>query len=131
MNEIDTRLKPEEWKPPLIAAIGMGIGPQCLGPLALEWISAAQILTGSRPASRTDPRVCRGKTSAKVSSLREPGRNRQDFGDQADRRPLLRRSFVLRYWKHIGGQIRQGAPRHSPQYHQRSGPVREDLRKLG
>ena len=39
-------MKPNEWKPPLIAAIGMGIGPQCLGALALEWIGAAQILAG-------------------------------------------------------------------------------------
>ena len=31
MNEIKTLLKPTDWKPPLIAAIGMGIGPQCLG----------------------------------------------------------------------------------------------------
>ena len=46
MNAIDTRLKPKDWKPPLIAAIGMGTGPQCLGTLALEWISAAQILAG-------------------------------------------------------------------------------------
>ena len=46
MNQIDTRLKPKDWKPPLIAAIGVGIGPQCLGPLALEWISEAQVLAG-------------------------------------------------------------------------------------
>ncbi len=47
MNEIKTLLKPTDWKPPLIAAIGMGIGPQCLGSLALGWISAAQILVGA------------------------------------------------------------------------------------
>ncbi|MGA2400162.1 MAG: precorrin-6y C5,15-methyltransferase (decarboxylating) subunit CbiE [Syntrophobacteraceae bacterium] len=47
MNEIKTFLKPNDWKPPLIAAIGMGTGPQCLGSLALEWISAAQILAGA------------------------------------------------------------------------------------
>ena len=46
MNEIVTRLRPKDWKPPLIAAVGMGTGPQCLSPLALEWISAAQILAG-------------------------------------------------------------------------------------
>ncbi len=46
MNPIDTRLKPKDWKPPLIAAIGVGIGPQCLGTLALEWISEAQVLAG-------------------------------------------------------------------------------------
>lgn len=46
MNAIDTRLKPKDWKPPLIAAVGMGTGPQCLGSLALEWINAAQILIG-------------------------------------------------------------------------------------
>ncbi len=47
MDAIYTRLKPEDWKPPLIAAIGLGIGPQCLGPLALEWILAAQVLAGA------------------------------------------------------------------------------------
>ena len=40
-------MKPGDWKPPLIAAIGMGIGPQCLGALAIEWIEAAQVLAGS------------------------------------------------------------------------------------
>ncbi|MDR3557722.1 MAG: precorrin-6y C5,15-methyltransferase (decarboxylating) subunit CbiE [Syntrophobacteraceae bacterium] len=40
-------MKPSEWKPPVIAVIGMGAGPQWLGGLALEWIGAAQILAGS------------------------------------------------------------------------------------
>ncbi|MGC8490182.1 MAG: precorrin-6y C5,15-methyltransferase (decarboxylating) subunit CbiE [Syntrophobacteraceae bacterium] len=40
-------MKPADWKPPHIVVIGMGIGPQCLGPLALEWIGAAQTLVGS------------------------------------------------------------------------------------
>ncbi len=31
----------------MIAAIGMGSGPQCLGTLVLEWIGEAQILAGS------------------------------------------------------------------------------------
>lgn len=39
-------MKPSEWKPPLIAVIGMGAGPECLGALALDWIAAAQILVG-------------------------------------------------------------------------------------
>ncbi len=40
-------MKPADWKPPLIAVIGMGAGPQYLGGLALEWIGAAQVLAGS------------------------------------------------------------------------------------
>ena len=39
-------LKPGEWQPPIIAAIGIGTGPQCLSALAVEWIHAAQVLTG-------------------------------------------------------------------------------------
>jgi precorrin-6Y C5,15-methyltransferase (decarboxylating) len=46
MNEIDTPLKPKDWKPPLIAVVGMGTGPQSLGSLAFDWINAAQILVG-------------------------------------------------------------------------------------
>jgi precorrin-6Y C5,15-methyltransferase (decarboxylating) len=37
---------PNEWKPPLIAVIGMGIGTHCLGTLASDWIGASQILAG-------------------------------------------------------------------------------------
>ena len=40
-------MKPSEWNPPLIAVIGMGAGPRCLGPEAIEWIGTAQILVGS------------------------------------------------------------------------------------
>ncbi len=40
MNAVD-------WKPPSIAVIGMGAGPQWLSALALEWIAAAQILAGA------------------------------------------------------------------------------------
>jgi precorrin-6Y C5,15-methyltransferase (decarboxylating) len=39
-------LKPSEWEPPLIVAIGMGTGLQCLSTLALEWIGAAEVLAG-------------------------------------------------------------------------------------
>lgn len=39
-------MRPADWKPPRIAVIGMGTGPQCLGTLALEWIGAAQTLVG-------------------------------------------------------------------------------------
>ncbi len=46
MNDVHAGLKPGEWKPPLIAAIGMGTGTQCLGALAFEWIGASQILAG-------------------------------------------------------------------------------------
>ncbi len=46
MNTVFVRLKPGEWKPPLIAAIGMGTGLHCLGALALEWIGASQMLAG-------------------------------------------------------------------------------------
>ncbi len=39
-------MKPSDWQPPLIAAVGMGAGPQWLSALAVEWINAAQILVG-------------------------------------------------------------------------------------
>ena len=45
MNEVYS-IGPNEWKPPLIAAIGMGIGAQCLGASAAGWIGASQILAG-------------------------------------------------------------------------------------
>ena len=45
MNNVYS-IKPNEWKPPLIAAIGMGIGAQCLGASAAGWIGASQILAG-------------------------------------------------------------------------------------
>lgn len=45
MNEVYS-IEPNEWKPPLIAAIGMGIGAQCLGASAAAWIGASQILAG-------------------------------------------------------------------------------------
>jgi precorrin-6Y C5,15-methyltransferase (decarboxylating) len=41
-------LKPNDWKPPLIAAIGMGAGLEWLGALATEWICNAQVLIGGK-----------------------------------------------------------------------------------
>jgi len=46
MSRTHNILEPGEWKPPLIAAIGIGTGPECLSALALEWIGAAQVLAG-------------------------------------------------------------------------------------
>lgn len=40
-------MKPADWKPPLIAVIGLGAGPHCLGVQALEWIGSARVLVGS------------------------------------------------------------------------------------
>ncbi|MDR3566922.1 MAG: precorrin-6y C5,15-methyltransferase (decarboxylating) subunit CbiE [Syntrophobacteraceae bacterium] len=40
-------MRPADWKPPLIAVIGLGAGPQWLGARALEWIGASQVLLGS------------------------------------------------------------------------------------
>ncbi len=70
-------LKPSEWKPPLIAAIGMGAGPQCLGALVLEWIGAAQILAGGGRHLELFPDHAGEKLSLKSplsESLEEIGR---------------------------------------------------------
>ena len=70
-------LKPSEWKPPVIAAIGMGTGPQCLGTLVLEWIGAAQILAGGRRHLELFPDHAGEKLSLKSplsESLEEIGR---------------------------------------------------------
>ncbi len=70
-------LKPSEWKPPLIAAIGMGTGLQCLSTLALEWIGAAQVLAGGGRHLELFPNHAGGKLSLKSplsESLEEIGR---------------------------------------------------------
>ena len=70
-------MKPSEWKPPLIAAVGMGPGPQWLGSLALEWISEAQILAGSRRHLELFPSHAGEKLPLKsplAESLEEIGR---------------------------------------------------------
>lgn len=46
MNESYSVLKAGDWKPPVIAAVGMGAGPGSLTALAAEWIGAAQVLAG-------------------------------------------------------------------------------------
>ncbi|SPF44292.1 Precorrin-6Y C5,15-methyltransferase (Decarboxylating) [Syntrophobacter sp. SbD1] len=70
-------MKPGDWKPPLIAAIGMGIGPKCLGSLALEWIEAAQILIGASRHLELFPEYAGEKLDFKSplsESLEEIGR---------------------------------------------------------
>lgn len=37
-----------KWNPPVIAVIGMGTGPENLGPKAMEWIAAAEVLVGGK-----------------------------------------------------------------------------------
>ncbi len=77
MNAMNTPLKPSDWKPPLIAAVGMGTGPQCLGSLALEWISAAQILVGGNRHLELFPNHAGEKLSLRSplsGSLEEIGR---------------------------------------------------------
>lgn len=39
---------PEEWSPPLVALIGMGMGRGDLGRDALSWLNRAQVLAGGR-----------------------------------------------------------------------------------
>lgn len=61
----------------MIAAIGMGTGPQCLGTLVLEWIGAAQILAGSGRHLELFPDHAGEKLSLKSplsESLEEIGR---------------------------------------------------------
>ncbi|MFZ0929477.1 MAG: precorrin-6y C5,15-methyltransferase (decarboxylating) subunit CbiE [Syntrophobacteraceae bacterium] len=70
-------MKPSDWKPPLIAAIGMGTGPQCLGALVLEWIGAAQVLAGGGRHLELFPDHAGEKLSLKSplsESLEEIGR---------------------------------------------------------
>ncbi len=37
-----------KWNPPVIAVIGMGTGLENLGPKAMEWIAAAEVLVGGK-----------------------------------------------------------------------------------
>jgi len=70
-------LKPNDWKPPLITAIGMGAGPQWLGALAMEWIGRAQILAGSKRHLELFPNHAGEKLSLSsplAESLEEIGR---------------------------------------------------------
>lgn len=60
-------MKPSDWTPPLIAAVGTGIGPQCLGVLALEWVAAAEILAGASRHLKLFPHY-----AGKKLSLRTP-----------------------------------------------------------
>ncbi len=39
-------MTPENWKPPLVVLVGMGMGPDDLGTEARGWVSAAEVLAG-------------------------------------------------------------------------------------
>jgi len=65
MNVFNTGLKPGDWKPPLIVAIGMGTGVQCLGASAVEWIGASQVLAGGARHLELFPDYAGGKLALK------------------------------------------------------------------
>jgi precorrin-6Y C5,15-methyltransferase (decarboxylating) len=75
---------PNEWKPPLIAAIGIGIGEQCLGALAAGWIGASHILaSGARHLE-----LIAGYTGDKLV-LKAPLSERLDEIDSASKKKRL------------------------------------------
>ncbi len=74
---------PDDWSPPLLALIGLGMERGNLGLGALRWIERAEVLAGGRrligwfPEHRADRLVLEGPLDAAVARLKEVSETRR------------------------------------------------------